>query len=182
MYDYPVLTTPFEWNGTSQLVVDYQAKGGDNCQIFRTAFVPGGLAFPTRRAFGNDFQGSTSSFPPDAVIHDTRFKKRRRKTYAVSNWYQVASDTPVFAAPILSPSAQPGGVTVLLELEGAHGKPDPFNVGKFIADPTTGTGYTTVASQIDGHRFFRFRITMTANLTTNQTAIVQAFQMPYCFQ
>jgi hypothetical protein len=182
MWDYPVLTTPFEWNGTSQLVVDYQAKGGDNCQIFRAAFVPGGIPFSLRRAFGANFQGTSADFTPDAVIYDTRFKKRRRKTYAVSNWYQVASDTPVFAAPIINPSGQPGGVTVVLEVEGAYGKPDPFNVGKFIADPTTGTGFTTVASQIDGHRFFRFRFTMSANLTTNQTARVTSVQFPYCFQ
>jgi len=181
MWLYPDLTTPFEWNGTSQLVVDYQAKGGDNCQICRAAFVPGAIAFPTRRAFGNDFQGTVAPNTPDAVIYDTRFLKRRRKTYAVSNWYQVASDTPVFAAPIVNPSGQPGGVTVLLEVEGAHGKPNPFVVGQFIADPTTGTGYTTVASQIDGHRFFRFRFTMSANLTTGQTARITSVQFPYCF-
>jgi hypothetical protein len=182
MYDYPVLTTPFEWNGSSQLVVDYQVKGGDNCQIFRAAFVPGAIAFPSRRAFGNDFQGAIAPNTPDASIYDTRFKKRRRKTYAVSNWYQVASDSPVFAAPIVNPSGQPGGVTVLLEVEGAHGKPDPFNIGQFIADPTTGTGYTTVASLIDGHRFFRFRFTMSANLTTNQTVRLTSVQFPYCFR
>jgi hypothetical protein len=182
MYDYPVLTTPFEWNGTSQLVVDYQVKGGDNCQIFRAAFVPGGIPFSLRRAYGPDYQGATAAYTPDAVIYDTRFKKRRRMTYAVSNWYQVASDTPVFAAPIINPSGQPGGVTVLLEVEGAYGKPDPFNIGKFIADPTTGTGFTTVASQIDGHRFFRFRFSMSANLTTNQTARITSVQFPYCFQ
>jgi hypothetical protein len=181
MWLYPTLTTPFEWNGSSQLVVDYQVKGGDNCQIFRAAFVPGGIAFPNRRVFGPDFQGTTSSGGPDAVIYDTRFVKRRRTTYAISTWYQVASDTPIFAAPIVNPSGQPGGVTVLLEVEGAFGKPDPFNPGKFIADPTTGTGFTTVASQIDGHRFFRFRITMSANLTTNQTARITSVGFPYCF-
>jgi hypothetical protein len=180
-YDYPVLATPFEWNGASQMVVDWQAQGGDNCQIMRAAFVPGGIAFPARRAYGLDYQGTTAAFTPDAIIYDTRFRKRRRKTYAVSTWYQVASDSPIFATPIVNPSGQPGGVTVLLEVEGAHGKPDPFNVGKFIADPTTGTGFTTVASQIDGHRFFRFRFTMTANLTTNQTARVTSVQFPYCF-
>jgi hypothetical protein len=70
---------------------------------------------------------------------------------------------------------------VLLEVEGANGKPDPFNIGGFIADPTTGTGFTPNASDIDGHRFFRFRVSMFANLSTNQTARVTSVQFPYCF-
>jgi len=180
-WDYPALTTPFEWDGTSQLVVDWQVQGGDNCQIFRAAFVPGGIAFPTRRAFGPDYQAATAANTPDGVVYDTLFRKRRRRTYAVSSWYQVASDLPIFATPIVNPSAQPGGVTVLLEFSGAFGKPDPFNVGKFIADPTTATAWTTVPSNIDKHRFFRFRFTMTANLNTAQTARITSVAFPYCF-
>jgi hypothetical protein len=181
MWLYPLLSTPFEFNNINNLVIDWQAQGGDNCQIMRAAFVPGGIPFPQRRAFGQDYQGATAAFTPDAVIYDTQFRQRRRATYAVSSWYQVASDNPIFATPVVSPVGQPGGVSVLLEMEGAYGKPDPFNAGQFIADPTTGTGWTVTPSKIDGHRFFRFRVTMYANLTTNQVATIDSLQFPYCF-
>jgi hypothetical protein len=181
MWLYPIFSAPFEFNNVNNLVIDWQAQGGDNCQIMRAAFVPGGIPFPQRRAFGHDYQGATSAFAPDAVIYDTQFRMRRRATYAVSSWYQVASDNPVFAAPVVSPVGQPGGVSILFEMEGAYGKPDPFNAGLFIADPTTGTGWTTTYSKVDGHRFFRFKITMYANLTTNQVASIDSIQFPYCF-
>jgi hypothetical protein len=180
-WDWPTFATPFEWNGVNNLVFDAACAGANNCQILRIAFVPAAVAFPNRRAVSLNYKGTTADFTADSVIYDIRFKKRRRTTQAVSLWYQLASDAPVFAAPIVSPVGQPGGVSVLLELEGANGKPDPFNVGGFIADPTTGTGFTPNASDIDGHRFFRFRVSMFANLTTNQTARVTSVQFPYCF-
>lgn len=180
-YDYPTLTAPFEWNGVNNLVIDWKVQGGDECQIFRAAFIAGGIPFPLRRAFGANYQGGTSDYAPDGVVYDTSFKKRRRLTYAISLWYQVASDIPTFASPIVSPVGQPGGVSLKVELEGANGKPDPFNAGGFIADPTTGTGFSTNYHLIDKHRFFRFRITMGANLITNQSARVASFALPYCF-
>jgi hypothetical protein len=162
-------------------VFDAAVAGANNCQILRVGFVPAGIAFPNRRAVSLNSKGTTADFSTDTVIYDIRFKKRRRTTRAISTWYELASDKPVFAAPIVSPVGQAGGVSVLLEVEGADGKPDPFNPGGFIADPTTGTGFTPNASDIDGHRFFRFRLSMFANLTTNQTARVTSVQFPYCF-
>ena len=180
-YDWPTFSAPFEWNGVNNLVFDAACAGANNCQILRIAFIPSGIPFPNRRAVSRNYKSTTADFTVDTVVYDIRFHKRRRTTRAISLWYQLASDLPVFATPILSPSAQPGGVSVLVELEGADGKPNPFQPGSFIADPTTGTGFTPVASQIDGHRFFRFRISMVANLTTNQTARITSFQLPYCF-
>ena len=180
-WDWPALQSPFEWNGVNNLVFDAAVAGANNCQILRVGFVPAGIAFPNRRAVSLNSKGTTADFSTDTVIYDIRFKKRRRTTRAISTWYELASDKPVFAAPIVSPVGQAGGVSVLLEVEGADGKPDPFNPGGFIADPTTGTGFTPNASDIDGHRFFRFRLSMFANLTTNQTARVTSVQFPYCF-
>jgi hypothetical protein len=180
-WDWPAFQSPFEWNGVNNLVFDAACAGANNCQILRIAFVPAAVAFPNRRAVSRNYKSSTADFAVDAVIYDMRFKKRRRTTQAISLWYQLASDHPSFAAPIVSPVGQPGGVDVLLEVEGADGKPDPFNIGGFIADPTTGTGFTPVASDINGHRFFRFRVSMFANLTTNQTARITSVQFPYCF-
>jgi hypothetical protein len=179
--EWPLFTSPFEWNGVNNLVFDAACAGANNCQILRIAFVPAAVAFPNRRAVSRNYKDTTASFAVDSVIYDIRFKKRRRTTQAVSLWYELASDKPVFADPIVSPVGQAGGVGVLLEVEGANGKPDPFNIGGFIADPTTGTGFTPNASDIDGHRFFRFRVSMFANLSTNQTARVTSVQFPYCF-
>lgn len=181
-WDWPAFSAPFEWNGVNNLVFDSACSGANNCQILRVGFVPAGIPFPNRRAVSLNYKSSTAEFTTDTVVYDIRFKKRRRTTRAVSLWYQLASDNPIFADPIVTPVGQPGGVSYDLELEGAFGKPDPFKPGEFIADPTTGTGFTKTASQIDGHRFFRFRLSMYANLTTNQTARINAVEFPYCFK
>jgi hypothetical protein len=39
----------------------------------------------------------------------------------------------------------------------------------------------TDVTQIDGHRFVRFRVVMVANLNTNQTARISSIQVPYQF-
>jgi len=180
-WDWPTFQSPFEWNGVNNLVFDAAVAGGNNCQILRVAFIPAGIAFPQRRAVSRNYKSATADFAVDTIVYDISFKKRRRTTQAISLWNELASDFPIFATPILSPVGQPGGVSVLLELEGANGKPDPFVTGAFIADPTTGTGFTPNASEIDKHRFFRFRVSMFANLTTNQTARITSLQVPYEF-
>ncbi len=180
-WDWPAFASPFEFNGLNNLVFDAKVAGGNNCQILRVAFIPAGISFPTRRAVSRDENAGTANFALDAVVYDIRFKKRRRTTRATSKFYELASDNPVFAEPILSPQSQSGGVQVVVELEGADGKPDPLKPGGFIADPSTATGWQTDASLVDGHRFVRFRVVMVANLTTNQTARISSFQIPYQF-
>jgi hypothetical protein len=180
---YPILTTPFEYNGTNNLVVDIACQAANNCQLQRGAFFAFGSPFPARRAISQNYTGNQSDLggTPDQVVYDARFNKRRRTTKATSTWYELASDTPQFADPIVSPVGQPGGVTVTVEMEAAHGRPDPLNPGRFIPNTSTATGWTTDITQIDGHRFFRFRVTMVANLTSNQTARLTAVQFPYQF-
>jgi hypothetical protein len=181
-WDWPKFQTPFEWNGVDNLVFDAACAGANNCQILRIGFVPAVVAYSIRRAASLNYKSNNADFATDSVIYDIRFKKRRRLTQAWSAWYELASDKPVFAEPVISPVGQAGGVSVMLELQGADGKPDPFVVGGFIADPTTATPWTLIASEIDGHRFFRFRLSMFANLNTNQGARVTSVQFPYCFQ
>ncbi len=180
-WDWPTLSTPFEYNGVNNLVFDATVEGGNNCQILRIAFLPAGVSFPLRRAISRDVDAGTANFANDAVVYDIRFKKRRRTTRATSVFYELASDEPVFADAIVSPQGQPGGVTVVFEMEGALGKPDPFNPGGFVADPSTGTGWVTDLNLVDGHRFVRFRILMVANLGTNQGARIASVQVPYQF-
>ena len=59
--------------------------------------------------------------------------------------------------------------------------------GNYCDDPTeysphfrSGLSQTDI-TKINGKRFFRFRISMVANLITNQTATVNSLQFPYCF-
>jgi hypothetical protein len=178
---WPDLSTVFEFDGVNNLVFDAAVAGGTNCQIQRVAFVPAGTAFPNRRAVTRNAKSQTADFTVDTVIYDIQFTKRRRTTRAISKWFEAAAASPLFAQPIVSPVGQPGGVQVMVEVEGAHGRPDPFKPGAFIADESTGTGWTGTATEIDGRQFVRFRIVMVANLTTNQTATINSFQLPYQF-
>lgn len=178
---WPLFTTPFEWNGVNNLVFDAACQPANTCQILRGSFVPAGVPFPNRRALGSNYTAGTADLTVDTVVGDMRFNKRRRTTRATSLWYELASDVPEFASAIISPVGQAGGVSVLVEVEGAHGKPDPLRPGGFIPNTTTATGFETDVTKIDKHRFIRFRVTMVSNLTTNQTARVTSIQIPYQF-
>lgn len=178
---WPTFTSPFEWNGQNNLVFDAAVLPGTTCQILRAGFVAFGTPFPARRAIGTNYTSETADYVVETSVYDIRFNKRRRTTKATSLWYELSSDNPAFADPIVSPVGQPGGVTVLVELEGAPGKADPLNPGGYIPNTTSATGFTTDITQIDGHRFFRFRVTMVANLNSNQSARVTSVQFPYQF-
>jgi hypothetical protein len=178
---WPQFTTPFEWNAQNNLVFDAAVQPGPTCQILRCGFVAFGTPFPNRRAIGTSYTAQSADFVLETSVYDIMFRKRRRTTRATSLWYELSSDTPTFGTPIYSPVSQPGGVTVLLELEGADGKADPLNPGGYIPNTATATGFTTDLTQIDGHRFFRFRVTMIANLASSQTARMTSVQFPYEF-
>ena len=180
-WNWPTFTSPFEWNGVNNLIFDASCQPAVTCQIMRGGFIPAGIPFPNRRAVGTNYTAVNADFTTDTVVLDARFNKRRRTTRATSLWYELASDRPQFAAPIVSPVGQPGGVTVIVEVEGCDGKPDPLSPGGFIPNLSTSTGFQTDVSKIDLHRFFRFRISMSSNLQTNQTARITSLQVPYQF-
>ncbi len=177
---WPTFTSPFEFDGINNLVFDAACEAANNCQILRVAFQAGGGPLAGRQALVTDADGDTASFI-QPLVYDIRFQKRRRTTRALSLYYEVASDNPAFAQPIISPQGQPGGVQVVLRMQGAHGKPDPFNPGGFIADQTKSTPFTTDAAVIEGRRFVRFEVELIANLTTGQTGLVESIQLPYEF-
>lgn len=177
---WPQFSTPFEWNGSDNLLFEQIAEPGSTCQIMRVGFFPGGTASAQRHAFVGNTTSPTAAFV-QPVVFDARIKKRRRTTQAISTWYQLVSDDGQFSQPIVSPVAQPGGVSVIVEMEGAHGKVDPLNPGGLIADPVTATGWTTDVTQVGGHRFVRFRVRMVANLGTNQSARITSIQIPFRF-
>lgn len=180
-WPWPQFTLPFEWNGSDNLIFDAKVQAGSNCQILRGAFVPAATAFGNRRAVSSSAASSTADYVVDSVIYDVSFDKRRRTTQGVSTWYDVLADGAVYGAPIVSPVGQPAGVQVLVELEGAPGRPDPLDPSKWVADASRGTGWTSSPADIDGRRFFRFRVTMIANLSTDRTATVDSIQFPFRF-
>lgn len=177
---WPQFSTAFEWNGQDNLLFDQTIEPGSTCQVMRVGFFPGGTASAQRHAFASSSNASTAAFV-QPVVFDCRFVKRRRTTSAVSTWFELVSDNAQFSQPIISPVAQPGGVQVFVELEGAFGKVDPLNPSSLIADPVTATGWTTDVTEVDGHNFVRFRVRMIANLSTNQTARLSSIQIPYRF-
>lgn len=179
-WPWPKFDSAFEYDGMNNLVFEQVAQPANNCQILRIAFDPGTGLLSNRHAFSADARSPSAQFV-QPVVYDMRFLKRRRTTRGLSLWYEVASDDPLFAAPIVSPIGQAGGVEVVLLVQGANGRPDPFNPGGFIADPTTATPWTTDVSDVDGHRFMRFQLELIANLNTNQTAQVNSLQVPYQF-
>lgn len=180
-WNWPDLVTPFEYNGVDNLIFDAAAGGGNNCQILRVGFSPGGGAFPFRSARSRNATSDTAEFALDTLVYDISYQKRRRTTRATSSWYGVPAVTPLYAQPIVSPVGQPGGVQVFMEVEGAPGKADPFNPGVFVPNTALATGWTSDVTEIEGYQFFRFRIVMIANLTTNRTAEVRSLQFPFQF-
>lgn len=181
MWLWPTFTSSFEWNGVNNLVFDAGVQPGNNCQILRIGFVPAGIPYPNRRAVATSYNSNTADSFIEPVVYDIRFQKRRRTTIGTSLFYQLASGNPIFADPIISPVAQPGGVQVVVELEGAPGRADPLNPGGFIPDTTQSTGWSTDITKVNGYQFVRFRVTMRANLTTNQSARIASIQIPYIF-
>jgi hypothetical protein len=179
-WPWPTLESAFEFDGVNNLVFEGICEPANNCQIMRIAFDPGTGKLSNRQAFATSSTANAANFV-QPVVYDIRFQKRRRTTRGISLWYEVASDNPIFSSPIISPVGQSGGVEVRFLVQGAAGRPDPFNPGGFIADPTTATPWTADTSEIDGNRFVRFTVEMVANLNTNQTAKVNSVQVPYQF-
>ncbi|MCG3136173.1 MAG: hypothetical protein HMLKMBBP_04013 [Planctomycetes bacterium] len=181
MWLWPTFTTSFEWNGINNLIFDAGVQAGNNCQILRIGFVPAGIPFPVRRAVSTSHNSATADSFLEPVVYDIRFQKRRRTTIGTSLFYQLASANPIFADAIVSPVSQPGGVQVVVEMQGAPGRADPLVPGGFIPDTTQATAWDTDITKVNGYQFVRFRVTMRANLTTNQSARIASIQIPYIF-
>ena len=178
---WPAFTEPFEYDGTNNVIFDAAVQPAGNCQIQRGVFVGAGAAFGSRRAVASNVNSGSADFAVDAVIYDMAFDKRRRTTRAVSRWYALPGGSPVYGKPIVSPSGQAAGVEVIVEMEAAHAQADPLDPTRLVPRPGTSTGWTSIPEALEGRTLFRFRVTMVANLTTNQTAEIESIQFPYRF-
>jgi hypothetical protein len=190
-YQWPTLTTPFDYNGVDGLIVDFQMDAAKDCQTMRVWFhgsnwladYPG-----TRCLLGLKKDAEESDFPdalyPDGypMIYDSAFIFRRMITNAQSKFYDTAQPMPNFGDQIVSPPVQAGGATFTLEFQGAHGMPHPTMPWRVIPDPSSYTQWAPSIDVADFHRFIRFRIQLIANLTSETVASFDKIQMPFSFR
>ncbi len=192
-WPFPNFTTFFEYDGTNNLVLDFDTQAGTNFQIIRVfngfSFSnppPNGPAVSKRRLFG-DGGAKTGSAPstgqtnPEATVYDMSFEKSRRVTVAQSRFYNTSVKVPNYTTPIISPPSQQGGATFSLEFEGQDGMPNPANPFQIIPDPSTSTGWVTNINLMDGKQFFRFRFTLFANLISETVVDIDNLQVPFTF-
>lgn len=175
----PTFTNVFEYNGKNNLILDVDATLGTNYQITRIYFGPAG--FPNRNTFCAS--GGNSGVLLQPLIPDTQFTKKRRTTIAQSLFYDSGQANPNYNTPIILPSTQTGGTSVLIEYEGAKGIlfPIPGNPNNIIPDPTSYTGFLGNVDQLDGYRFVRFRVTCVANVVSGEVPVLSSIAIPYIF-
>ncbi|MEN8151689.1 MAG: Ig-like domain-containing protein, partial [Planctomycetota bacterium] len=188
---YPKLTTPFEYDGQSALLLDIAVDAAADCQTHRVWFHgtgPAGPGWPGIRLLVGDSKTATENFNVDAnypdgypMVPDTALVIRRRKTEARSRFYDSAQPSPDWAEPILSPSVQPGGATFTLEWQGAPGMPHPTLPYMTVADESQATHWSTDIDVADGHRFVRFRVKFVANLNSETVPHFRRISMPFSF-
>jgi hypothetical protein len=175
----PTFTNVFEFNGKNNLILDVDASLGTNYQITRIYFGPAG--FPNRNVFCDT--GGNTGVLLQPLIPDMQFTKKRRTTIGQSTFYDSGQSNPNYSTPIVLPSTQSGGTSILIEYEGAKGIlfPIPGNPNNIIPDPTSYTGFLGNTDQLDGYRFVRFRVTCVANVVTGDVPVVNSIAIPFIF-
>jgi hypothetical protein len=192
-FPYPTFTSYFDYNGQHNLVLDLDVQQGNNWQSHRvfygiTPANPNNPVIPNRRLWG-DYQATEGTpitwFPPptnpEPTAYDMRVTFRRRVTVGQSTWYDARRSSTHWATPIISPPAQPGGATFILEFEGAKGMENPNNPNQIIRDPSTDTGWVESLNLLDGYRFIRFRFTMIANVNSDTVPEINSLMLPYTY-
>lgn len=188
-WPFPTLTNVFDYDGTSAVLVDYQVSPAVTCQgwvCWAYTFMTGG---PGKRTAGAQDRNATvddgfitNGGRTDNIVYYVRFTKRRRLTFAQSNFYDTQLPGPDYGDPVVSPQTQPGGSTFVLEFQGAGAMVDPLNPTRFIPDPSTYTAWSTNVNDCDGKRFLRFKFSLYANLQSSTVNRIASLTVPYTFQ
>jgi len=193
-WPFPNFTSYYEYDGQNNLLLDFDTQAGTNFQIMRvedgwsfTNPPPATPVVSARRLHGPS--GATKGDPPaptrsnpDPIVYDMSFTKARRVTVGQSRFYNANVKNPNYGTPIITPPVQKGGATFTLEIEGQDGMPNPANPFQTIPDPATSTGWVTNMDLVDGKQFFRFRVTLFANLISETVVDIDAIQFPFTFQ
>jgi hypothetical protein len=186
-WPFPTLTSPFDYNGTNGLLIDWQVDGANDCQLLRAYFwgVPGAPANPgNRNIVVRSKNGTVDDFTGGGqpLIYDMAFTLKRRLTYAQSKFYNTAQLSPNYGAPIISPPTQAGGASYTIEWQGADGMPNPSFPSQIIPDPSTQTPWSSTIDVADDKQFVRFRIVLIANLNSSTVPRFDQIQIPFSFR
>ena len=173
-WPFPTLTTPFEFDGTKGLLLDFAVEPAPDCQLLRYWFhgIPGGAGNPgSRNIVAKDAKAETDDLTGGGqpLVLDFRIVKKRRTTIAQSKFYDTKTAQPDFGPPILSPSSQPGGAEISTEWQGAD---DP-------KDSATFSPWSGVIDIADTKRYIRFRMKLISNLNSNTVARLNEIRIPF---
>lgn len=161
--------------------------------------------YPQRRMYATyeeDVPNPAPSFAlgrlnPEPSLTDTAFTITKRVSIAQSRFYTPLAGSPggPFAGPysaapantfgtksdyapmVITPSVQAGGATYLVEYEGADVL-DPISLRTAINPSFFTTGWVTNINVCDGHPYLRWRITLVANLISNQVPKMGSVLIP----
>jgi len=183
-WPYPTLSTPFDYDGQSAVVLEIRCTAGGTCQTSRAWFNGAVMGAVRRYAVANDRSAEKDNFSQGGmnspeVVYDMKFTKRRRVTRAQSRWYQARTDQPDYAEPIITPPVQSGGASYVLEFQGADGMPSPLNASLLVPDLGTVTPWSTSTETLDQKRFVRFRFVLEANLSSESVPRISSLVIPY---
>lgn len=185
---FPKLSSPFDYDGSSGLLVDYQVTAAATCQgwkVWAYVMMTGGVG---RRAAGAQDRNAliddgfiTNGGTTSEIIFYAQFTKRRRVTEDQSFFYDTGVPVPDYSTPVVTPQTQPSGTSYLLEFQGADAMPDPLRPGRYIANMSTLTEWSASANIADGKRMIRFRFTLYASLNSDVVSRIMSLQIPYTF-
>jgi hypothetical protein len=174
-WPYPTLTTPYEFDGTKGLLIDFQVKPAPDCQLLRYWFHGTGAGWPgypgIRNAVATRFDATSDDFTGGGqpLVYDSELIKKRRTTVAQSRFYDSVTTAPDWGEPIVNPSSQPGGAQLSIEYQGAT-NPN---------DASTYTPWSTSVDIADNNRYIRFKMTLVSNLNSNTVARVDDIQFVF---
>jgi hypothetical protein len=167
---YPKFTKTFYYDGKSHLTVDTAKTNGT---LACTCGYWSGYGKEYMRMYGTPWNKTTGS-ASTGTMYQCVLEFRTAISMARSLFYRTDSDAPDFLTPIVEPTEQPAGTKVVIEYQGAQADPltgDP--------NPLTYTTWTEDPTGILNSRFLRFRVTFTANLTTEKGPALDRIQIPY---
>jgi hypothetical protein len=204
-YGYPLFTTPFDLaqaNGAggtgTNLLLEMNIEPGNQCpnfHRFRATF-----STPARRLLGPPISAiapgalHTASGGAGFDIYRMRFTFVGRRSSARSLWYDTGSNAPIYQNVILNPSpvpgvGQPDGTTTIWKLDGKAGPPPlpspsalPTTADNIVFDATGAFQLGALTNlTVTSSRFFRFRVDMLGNASTNAVPtfnnLIMVFQL-----
>ncbi len=197
-YDWPALTTYFEWDpgsptvdNDSVLVFDASVQEGTASQGMRGWFAvqypcsglligghPEPMLLSTYEGlFADPIENPTAGIlnPSPAVI-DICLTFSRLTSTAQSKFIAGAyGDDTNYLSPTITPATQPTGASILVEYQGADAV---LADGVTIDTSAASTGWVSDPSACNGMQYIRYRVTLTSGLSSAAIARVESITVP----